>query len=57
MGMSLSNTEHTDFTTTLPHSRSDIKIIWAEGSHQDFGVFQNVVQPVLEYKHALATGQ
>ena len=26
MGASLSNTEHTDFTTTLPHSPIDIDV-------------------------------
>ena len=29
--------EHTDFTTTLPHSPSDIDVR-AEGPHQDFTV-------------------
>ena len=51
MGASLRNTEHTDFTTTLPHSPSDIDVVWAEGSHQDFRVCQNVVQSALECMH------
>ena len=49
MGASLSNTGHTDFTTTLPHSPSDTDVLWAEGPHQDFRVCQNVVQSTLEY--------
>ena len=48
MGASRSNTEHTDFTTTLPHSPSDIDAVRAEGSHQDFRVCQNAVQSALE---------
>ena len=49
MGASLSNTEHTDFTTTLPHSPSDNDVV---GSHQDFIVRQNIVQSALECMHA-----
>ena len=42
MGASLSNTEHIDLATTLPHSPSDIDVLHyctkqgPEGSHQDF---------------------
>ena len=41
VGASLSNTEHTDFATTLPHPPSDIEVVWAEGSHLDFRVCHN----------------
>ena len=36
---------------TLPHSPSDIEVVRAEGSHQDFRVCQNIAQSALELMH------
>ena len=46
VGVSLSNTER---IATLPHFPSDIDIVqhqWAEGSHQDFRMCQDVVHAI-----------
>ena len=43
----MSTNGHISFTTTLPHSPSDINVMqnqWAVGLHQDFRVCQNIVQ-------------
>ena len=47
MGASLSNTEHGDFTTALPHSPSNIDVV-VMNRRITSGLHRNVVQSALE---------